>query len=353
MVQLLGWLCIFSAPLLFRHHDEVINWSTYLHGLFLPMVMMLVFYINYLVLVPRYFLHQRYYAFLALNAVLIAIMCFCINRYMHFWFPHHGHYNIHVNHDPKWEHRFPHPPKPFGDKKIGFVMRDLFSLIAAMATAIAIRLSIEWHKNELARQRSQLEQTGAALQNLKTQTSPHFLLNTLNNIYSLIAFDTEKAQQAVMDLAKMLRYQLYESDDEMVPISKEAEFLDNYITLMRMRLGENVRVDYHLDISACTNAMIAPHILICLVENAFKHGICAMNPSFIDIHLHAVPGTIRFVCTNSNHPKRSDDKTPGGIGLQQVQQRLNLLYPNRHTWHHGPSADGTVYSSEITLTPTL
>lgn len=352
LVHLLGWFCIFTAPLLFHRHETGFNWNTYGHGLFVPTVMLVGFYVNYLFLVPRYFMRHRYGMFLVLNAALMVVMCICINRYMHLWIPQHSPrpmaYRPH--HTPIRQHGHLHPPMPFFGLKLSFVMRDVFTLVATIATAIALRLSIEWHTNELNRQRSQLEQTGAALQNLKSQTSPHFLLNTLNNIYSLIAFDTDKAQQAVMDLAKMLRYQLYESDAEMVPLTKEAAFLDNYITLMRMRLGENVRIDYHLDITANTNAQIAPHILICLVENAFKHGICAKSPSFIDISLRAHKDAIHFVCSNSNHPKRSDDKTPGGIGLQQVQQRLSLLYPDRHTWHHGPSADGTIYTSEITLT---
>lgn len=347
LIHSLGWLCLFASPLLFNRHGESVNWPRYVHGLFIPGVMMVVFYLNYLVLVPRFFMQRRYNLYFAVNLVVFAVLCLCIHLYMHTWFPiprHHAdtmpHHQLHAVSSPFWHGLSP---------RVLFLLRDVMTLITATASALAIRLSIEWKNTQLANEHLQYERTDAALQNLKSQTSPHFLLNTLNNIYSLIAFDTDKAQQAVMDLAKMLRYQLYESDAELVPLSKEAAFLDNYITLMRMRLGENVRVDYQLDISTCANAMIAPHILICLVENAFKHGICAKNPSFIDIRLHADHDAIHFVCTNSNYPKRNDDKTPGGIGLQQVAQRLQLLYPHCHSWHHGPSADGSIYTSEITL----
>lgn len=380
-IHIIGWLCLLGFPILFQHHNETIDWHRYMHGLFIPLVMLVMFYLNYLVLVPKYFMKRRYSMFFVFNVVAIIVCCFAINRYMswscgeiiqsknfghdapygHGGAPHHGpgealHRGTsphrHGPQPPNGPMFSPLPGKPQGmmPKGVFFVIRDVFSLVMTMFTALAIRLSIEWHKSELVRQKYLTEHADAALKNLKAQTSPHFLLNTLNNIYSLTAFDPEKAQTAILELSKMLRYQLYESDSVKVLVRKEADFLRNYIELMRLRLDEKVKIDYSVSIAPDESIVITPHVLICLVENAFKHGICAKSPSFISIKLEADLDKIHFVCTNSNFPKCADtDKTPGGIGLQQVKQRLEHVYREWYRWESGPSEDGTTYTSEITI----
>jgi LytS/YehU family sensor histidine kinase len=186
------------------------------------------------------------------------------------------------------------------------------------------------------------------LKNLKNQISPHFLLNTLNNIYALTTFDTERAQHAILELGKLLRYLLYDNQVERVPLSKEVEFLRNYIELMRLRIGKNVDLQVDLDIPQDREVNIAPLLFISLVENAFKHGISATHPSFIHIALSVdAADTIIFDCRNSNFPKTADDKSGGGIGLQQVRRRLDLAYPEQYIWNNG--VDNDVYFSHIEI----
>ncbi|MDO4211541.1 MAG: sensor histidine kinase [Bacteroidales bacterium] len=370
LIHFVVWVYLLSTPFIFTHHNDTLHWQQYVQSMFVPMMLCLVFYVNYLVFVPRFFMQHRNRAFGVSNVLLIAACTTCIVIFMHYVAPllreslaqsgvfdgmppkpHHG------------PHGEPHPPKPmkgfpFGTPKhpvdgariVMMTLRDAFGLICAAAVAMGIRLSASWRKDEEKRKEMQLQLADAALKNLKTQTSPHFLLNTLNNIYSLTAFDTEKAQYAISELSKMLRYQLYESDTEKVLLRKEADFLSHYIALMRLRISEEVKITTHIDIAADDSIVIAPHVLISLVENAFKHGISAAEPSFIDIKLEADLERIVFECTNSNFPQSADsDKTQGGIGLQQVEQRLNLVYPGYHTWEHGPSADGKTYSSKIII----
>lgn len=351
IIHIVVWLCIFSSPLLFHRQGDSFDFHHFLCGLILPLTMCVAFYANYLWLIPRYYLKRRYTCFILLN-VLLAIGCVAlVTGTMHIFFAHDPHHPKHGPNGPLSTHHLQEIPrrKPITPRYL-FLIRDGVIILFTSAVALAVRLAIAWHVMELQRHRLQHKEADAALRNLKSQFSPHFLLNTLNAIYSLTAFDPDKAQTAILELARLLRYQLYESDHKRVPLQKEAEFLNHYIALMQLRLGDTVEVtqDIHI-VPEDSSIVIAPHVLICLVENAFKHGVCAKDKSFVHISLEADLERIHFVCTNSNHPKPAGDHTPGGIGLQQVAQRLNLVYPNTHTWSHGPSADGKTYTSDVTI----
>lgn len=138
---------------------------------------------------------------------------------------------------------------------------------------------------------------------MRNQLNPHFLLNTLNNIYALIAFDSDKAQQAVQELSKLLRYVLYDNQQNYVPLCKEVDFIRNYIELMRIRLSGNVEVITQFDIQPDSRTEIAPLIFISLIENAFKHGISPTELSFIHILISENKEEIRCEIRNSYHPK--------------------------------------------------
>lgn len=189
----------------------------------------------------------------------------------------------------------------------------------------------------------------AELQNLRSQLNPHFLLNTLNNIYALIAFDTDKAHESVQELSKLLRHVLYENKDQFTTLSKEIEFIRSYIELMRIRLSSNVTVETTYDLDLNSKTPIAPLIFISLVENAFKHGISPTEPSFIKILFSEEQGVVRCLIQNSNHRKVGYDKSGSGIGLEQVKKRLDLSYPGKYSWNYGLSNDGKEYSSSLEI----
>lgn len=372
LIHMMVLAYIYLSPFFFSRHGEEVSWQRYVQCIIVPTALCLAFYANYLYLVPRRFMQHRYKAFFCYNTIITLALIITIPLCFHYLSPllhdggggmhHHGGPDgaFHPHHGgPKTPHILPGPhhggPKPHGVFIFGLfngvmAIRDFVSVILAIAGAVALRLANEWRLIKAKSQQAQLQLADAALKNLKSQTSPHFLLNTLNNIYSLTAFDTEKAQHAILELSKMLRYQLYESDTPKVLLRKEADFLNHYIELMKLRTGDNVQITTHVNIAADESIVIAPHVLICLVENAFKHGVSAKAPSFIDISLDADLERIHFVCTNSNHPQpHSRSEKEGGIGLQQVTQRLQLVYPGFHSWTHGPSQDGQTYTSEIII----
>ncbi|NLZ94844.1 MAG: histidine kinase, partial [Bacteroidales bacterium] len=180
----------------------------------------------------------------------------------------------------------------------------------------------------------------------------HFLLNTLNNIYALIEFNPTKAQTAVEELSKLLRHLLYDNNETYVPLLKEVEFIKNYIELMRIRLSKNVKLTTNIEVSPSSSTHIAPLIFISLIENAFKHGVSGNKNCFIDIQLKENPnGDIEFISKNSAFPKSESDKSGSGIGLNQVKRRLELLYPNRHTWTQKLDQDNdkSVFTSHIII----
>ena len=178
----------------------------------------------------------------------------------------------------------------------------------ALGCALAVRLSARWYAAEMARSKAELERAEAELQSLKSQISPHFLLNTLNNIYALTAIDSVKAQAALLELSKMLRYQLYEEFGSRVSVEREVEFLQNYVALMRLRLNQNVEVttDFHLVPHKEMN--VAPHIFISLVENAFKHGVSTTAPSHVHLRLDCDGQRLNFDCRKQLFPSTQTPK---------------------------------------------
>ena len=151
---------------------------------------------------------------------------------------------------------------------------------------------------------------------------------------SLIQIDADRAQQAVHDLSRMLRYVLYESSCPTVPLAAEVEFLRDYIELMRIRLPRHVEVGVSLP-EEPSPTPVAPLLFISLIENAFKHGTSNDRPSFIRIDIHERGGELVCRIRNSCFPKTASDRSGSGIGLKNLSKRLEMIYPQRHTFEYG------------------
>jgi len=214
---------------------------------------------------------------------------------------------------------------------------------------MTLRMAQRWQHVEETRVQAEKVRTEAELSNLRNQLNPHFLLNTLNNIYALIAFDQDKAQTAVSDLSKLLRHLLYDNRQNYVPLYKEVEFMNNYVQLMKIRVTDNVKITLHEDIAPDDATPVAPLIFISLIENAFKHGVSQAGVGEISMTLHRDDEVISCEIINSNHPKRGNDKSGSGVGLEQVQKRLDLMYPGRYSWQKGLTPDGKKYYSKIEI----
>jgi LytS/YehU family sensor histidine kinase len=295
---------------------------------------MVIFYINYCYLIDKFLFTHKIKEFILINLLLIIGLAVL----MHFSYDLVS--NIFSSGRPS--HRKRRPPRV-----LPFILRDMMSLITVAGLSVAIRMSGRWIQDENKRKELEKAKTEAELQNLKNQINPHFLLNTLNNIYALIDFNPSQAQQAVQDLSKLLRHILYDNNQTFVPLAQEVDFMRNYVDLMRIRLSDNVELSTDFEILPNTSTRIAPLIFISLIENAFKHGISGDKPSFIRIKLKENGGKVDFVCENSYFPKTESDKSGKGIGLEQVQKRLEMLYPNRYVWDTGIS--NNTYITHLTI----
>lgn len=167
------------------------------------------------------------------------------------------------------------------------------------------------------------------MQYLKYQINPHFLMNTLNNIHSMIDFDKDMARKSVMDLSRMMRHVLYDSGEQTTTLDKEVEFLSNYIELMRIRYIDDIDISFTFpDMNVCHRVELPPLLLIVLVENAFKHGISYNQESHIHINLYVDDDELTCVVANSRHYSHSSEHS--GIGLNNITRRLDLLFGSRY-----------------------
>ena len=336
LIHVIAWLLMFGFPLILQSdRGDGINWGQYLRHSIVPLGYFLIFYANYLWLIPRYLFHDNARSFLLFNVALLTIMSIGI------------HFGQELLLAPPPEMEMHHTMRP--PSRWIFYMRDLVAMIFIVGLSVSIRVSMQWRKTQEKLVETEREKTEAELKNLKNQLNPHFLLNTLNNIYALIAFNSDKAQEAVQELSKLLRYMLYEDQNELVSLKKELDFINNYVSLMRIRVAKSVEISMKLD-AGTKEILISPLIFISLIENAFKHGISPTEDSFISISIRGhEDGRVCCEIMNSNHPKTSEDKSGSGIGLEQVRRRLELLYPGRYEWQKGIGADGSSYTSILTI----
>ncbi len=225
----------------------------------------------------------------------------------------------------------------------------LLFCIATVATTVGLRNYMRSRRLKEMLKEEQQKHTEAELAWLKNQINPHFLFNTLNNISSLIQIDPDTAQDSIAQLSDLLRYAMYETDKQLVPLKGEIDFMQNYIDLMRLRHNEKLTV--------CTKwsevppqTSIPPLLFISLIENAFKHGVSSSRPSSIDISLFMDNGqqTLTFTCSNTNYPKNDQNRSGSGIGIENTRRRLDLMYPGRYTWEQTLGEDN-IYTTRVTL----
>ena len=338
VLHFLCWAVLIIVPMFFHSSgdDWTSVWRRYLRWLGNPLTYMLVFYLNYLWVVPRYLLKRRdWKTFILINVLIIVVSMFAMDAW--YWIVTHTFPELLESRPKKRVHRLPR------------YFWAVLTLMLIIALAVAVRMLQRWHHIEEARKEAETARAEAELSNLRNQLNPHFLLNTLNNIYALIAFDQSKAQTAVGELSKLLRHVLYENQQDFVPLCKEADFMRNYIELMKIRVTDNVKIDANINVAPNDSTPVAPLIFISLIENAFKHGISPQGKGEIKIDLNQSDGNITCEIQNTCYPKRENDKSGSGIGLEQVSRRLELMYPDRYTWEKGKTDDGKQYYSIITI----
>jgi two-component system LytT family sensor kinase len=295
IIHLLGWILFISLPLTIMSREpgqdiQLVLLTSASFWLFF-LLYFLLFYLNALVLIPRLFLKQKYVLFIGIFiGAFLAIYYFQPFENLIFE-------KFHTQEEPReLNERFPGPPpRPFGETgppppprtsdngpAVDFVSLVLFVVI--WVVAMAVKISEQWRLSEKRVILSEADKAQAELSFFKAQINPHFLFNTLNNIYALAVSNSENTAESILKLSQMMRYITEEAVEDFVPMDDEIECLRNYIDLQKLRLNAKTSVSFEITGSA-RNIRIAPLILMTFVENAFKYGVSNRHESGIVIRV--------------------------------------------------------------------
>jgi LytS/YehU family sensor histidine kinase len=228
----------------------------------------------------------------------------------------------------------------FGSYFVSSALTSIFFLFLSTA----LKFSVDWFLNERIQRDLENQRLTAELAFLKSQINPHFLFNSLNSIYSLAYQKSDMAPEAILKLSEIMRYMLYESNDNKVDLAKELQYLQNYIDLQKIRFGNKAFVDFKIT-GEIGNQKIVPLLLIAFIENAFKHGVANDPSKPICLRINLDGTHLHFYMENKKHTMNRD--TEGGIGLNNVRRRLDLLYPGNYTLDI--KDDENTYTCELSL----
>ena len=283
----------------------------------------IIFYLNIYVLLPKLLFKKKIAAYIV--SILAFILVYYLIDKLVLW-----------TLDPIANHNFG-----------GFLFFNMAPFVFVLIASYAFYFI---SSNSKANERIRIlenENLKTELSFLRSQVSPHFMFNVLNNMVALARKKSDLLEPSLHKLSGLLRYMLYETDDDKVPLKKEIEYVSNYIDLQQMRFGKNVQIDTKIDHKG-GNYFIEPMLLIPFVENAFKHGVGMVEDAFIFITLRQEGGNLFFEVKNKfiENTEEVKDKT-SGIGLTNVRRRLNLLYANSHELNI--SKENNVYIVSLNL----
>jgi len=298
------------------------------------------FYLNSFELVPRFLLKNKTGLYLLIVICIVAVIVM-LNIYVDDWL------NIRQLMDAAFHKSGP----PHHHKGRDFNWDA--ALIATIALVIGISTSItavqKWQKDKQLHQDLEQERVSSELSFLKAQINPHFFFNTLNNIYALTHVNAEISRKAIHQLSRMMRYVLYDTQNSTTLLSQEIAFVRDYIELMQLRLTDVVKIDFATP-TALKDIAIAPMIFLPFIENAFKHGVSATQPSYINIAISQRDAVIELNVVNTIITEHSNSLEEGsGIGLNNTIRRLDLLYPGKHTLLINESTAEHAYLVNLTL----
>ncbi len=327
VVHIVVWLLFLSLPTLFNPRRAGFSLSEFAADLMEPprwsngLLLMVVFYCNYYVAIPKLYLHRKY-ALLFLSFLVCFGAFFLLNSAMR---PDPAHM------PPGPQPGMPLPPgwagghQPFHASPGMYYLGNSFNLFMFI---IVYTVSFGARIYELY-QKMKRDMLNTQITFLKAQINPHFLFNTLNSIYSLALIQSDEAPHAVLKLSGMMRYSVSEAGQSYVQLSKELEYIDNYIALQKLRLPPKVKISYTLT-GDPIGKQIAPFLIIPFVENAFKYGVNPDDDSDINITLRIVGSAIDLHVINNKVRLRPDDGNTVGLGINTTRMRLSMLYPGRH-----------------------
>lgn len=312
-IHAIVWVCLLIIP--YASTDQVFNSLNPSYDIkylllcvVLSSVLIIIFYFNYLFLIPKYLLTKKYWLYFSLLLLVIAVV-FVLTGIIFFF----------SDFNPE---TFP-KTNPAIEKIIPVIIVNamllwLLSIVSSILWAIYNRLK-----------QTETEKLNAQIASLKSQINPHFLFNTLNNIYAIAIDTSPKAADMVDKLSEMMRYTMKETQQDFVLLEDEINYISNFIELQKLRLDKSVRLEHHI-LQDIPNLRIAPMLLIPFIENAFKHGVNSEQKSRIKIETAMNNTEFRLNVVNNKVNVQRDIAERSGLGIENTKHRLNLIYPSKH-----------------------
>jgi len=336
------WVAVFAFPFFNQRISNEINWSKVLSEWITMFSFLLIFLINALYLVPKFLFRKKYrsYIFYALLIIVLVIVAKIF---------------IETIIEPSQPLAMPPmdlgpgmppmelgpgmpPPKgynpvtPLPPKSLFMIFIDnLILAILVVGVGTAFKLVSQWLDEESRRKDLEKEQLKTELALLRHQVSPHFFMNTLNNIHALIDINADDAKDTIIQLSTMMRYLLYDTAHGKTTLKQEVAFIESYITLMKLRYPDHVSVTLKVP-DKIRNIELPPMLLISFLENAFKHGVSYQDESFVFVTIELTDHQLNCIIRNSKiKPKESVESSYSGIGLSNIKKSLKLLFGNDYT----------------------
>lgn len=335
LLLVLVWLVLIASPILFRA-DDISGWRELISPIETMIPLFIIFLANRFVLVPGLLFRNK--NLLYFISVFGLIAAFTLASY---FVPANRILGQPAQHEVRAPVRtfpqdsrppdirppgsgFPPPGEPERAGPLPPFANLLIFSILMVGFDTGLKISFRLAKTEREKARLETENISTQLAFLRNQVSPHFFMNTLNNIHAQIDIDTEEAKESLIRLSKLMRHLIYDSETEKLPLGKELEFISNYIDLMSLRYSDKVKIDLKLP-ETIPDTKIPPLLFTSFVENAFKHGVSYENSSFVNIVFACDASKLSMEIRNSNHLLTSD-KEASGIGIENSRKRLDLLY---------------------------
>jgi sensor histidine kinase YesM len=331
LLHVAAWVLLFSLPFILRPsmnrpaEQEQHATQALIRYLINDLIYISYFYLNAMVFIPKFFYKRKYKEFALAN--FLSFICIVFITWLSlFQLIKQSNFNL-----------------------SGHLLFNVFFFLFFLAASTAYRMIRDRTKADRIAREKENENLKTELSLLRSQASPHFMFNVLNNMVAMARKKSELLEPSLLKFSSLMRYMLYEADEEKVLLEKEIEYLHSYIDLQQQRFGKNVQVNVNFD-AVDGNYEIEPMLLIPFVENAFKHGTGMIENAVIDVQLKAENGNLNFNVKNKYDPASVEikDKT-SGIGLTNVKRRLNLLYGNKHKLTITPKDNWFTVSLQLNL----
>jgi sensor histidine kinase YesM len=327
LYHLAGWFVFFSInyflirtyPIRFNPYYQISIW----------VVSIIVFYVNYAMLMPWLLYKKRIIIYLAFSILLIASALGSSYSLTYHTFRDKL---LHLNLEEGYKERISLSKNESGNiRPSGRVnMLWIYSTLLFFASGTALSLVERWSRDQKNLREREREKILAELTYLKNQVNPHFLFNSLNSIYSLSIQKSGKTTESILKLSNLLRYMIYETESELVPLQKEFDYISDYIELQKLRITGKTEVNYSLP-NGQINYSIEPLLLIPVIENAFKYGVDNTKSSQISLRLEMegpelILNSFNDIVKTKVHARQNES----GLGLANLRRRLEILYPGNH-----------------------